>query len=177
MSSNPHSNRLPTSNSEEPNFFDPKLRVGYQLASEYSNYNGSLMYHLAEAFHVRRSAIAEQAAPVEIGGYGFALDKEFAAAFANAGGMQMQASLRGQTAETHGNRWTPLGVTRFARPGWDTRLGPSDGALTAAGGVTFAPAFVEDGKWVRMGDLGARYEAEWTTAFVHPLLVRVSDQA
>jgi hypothetical protein len=154
------------------NRFDLSLRVGYQEASQYSNYNGSLMFHLSEAYHARKSAIEERPAPSEIGGYALATDEQFASAFANAGGMQMQANMRGQIAETHGNRWTPLGVVRFARPGWDTRLGPSDGALTGAGGVTFAPAFPENGKWLRLADLSARYEGTWSVQFVHPLLVR-----
>lgn len=156
------------------NHFDPSLRVGYQVASQYSNYNGSLMFHLSEAYRARKSAIEEQPAPAEIGGYALATDKEFASVFANAGGLQTQANLRGQLDESSGNRWTPLGVVRFARTGWETRLGPSDGALTEAGGVTFAPAFFENGRWLRMGDLSARYEGSWSVQFVHPLLVRCS---
>ena len=157
------------------NHFDPALRVGYQPASEYSNYNGSLMYHLAEAAHTRVSEITEHPSPTEIGGYTIATDKEFASVFANAGGFLMQANLRGQLPVTHANRWTPLGVVRFARVGWDTRLGPSDGALTAdtvAEGVTFAPTFSEQGRWLRMASLAERYEGSWSVQFVHPVLVR-----
>lgn len=152
--------------------FAPDLRVGHQPASQYSNYNGSFMFHLAEAFHVRKSPIPERPTPSEIGGYALRLDPEFASAFANAGGMQIQANLRGQVEETHDNRWTPLGVVRLARAGWDTRLGPSDGALQADGGVSFAPAFLEKGRWLRMADLSDRYEGEWSVEFAHPLLVR-----
>ena len=155
------------------NHFDPALRVGYQPASQYSNYNGSLMFHLAEAWHARASQIEERPAPAEIGGYAVEMDRQFASAFANAGGMQMQVNLRGQTAVTHENRWSPLGVVRFARAGWETRLGPSDGALTNDGaGVTFAPAFLENGRWLRLASLAARYEGVWSVEFVHPLLVR-----
>jgi hypothetical protein len=154
------------------NRFDPALRVGYQDATQYSNYSGSLMFHLAEAYHTRRSDIREEPAPAEIGGYAVATDPEFASVLANAGGMQIQANLRGQTKASDGNRWTPLGLVRFARVGWDTRLGPSDGALTESGGVSFAPEFSEDGHWWRMADLSARYEASWSVQFVHPLLVR-----
>jgi hypothetical protein len=154
------------------NRFDPTLRVGHQPASQYSNYNGSLMFHLAEAYRACASDIEERPAPAEIGGYAVAMDSEFASAVANAGGMQMQVNLRGQTEETHGNRWTPLGVIRFGRLGWDTRLGPSDGALIAAGGISFAPAFLEDRQWLRLADLSARYEGVWSVQFVHPLLVR-----
>jgi hypothetical protein len=154
------------------NHFDPALRIGHQHASQYSNYNGSLMFHLAEAYHARKTDIVERPAPSEIGGYTLGLDAEFATAFANAGGMQLQVNLRGQTTETHGNRWTPLGIVRLARAGWDTRLGPSDGALTAGGGVSFAPTFEENGRWVRMADLSERYQGKWSVDFVHPLLVR-----
>lgn len=154
------------------NHFDPALRVGYQDASQYSNYNGSLMFHLAEAYGSRKSAIAEHPAPSEIGGYTIATDAEYSSVFANAGGMQMQANLRGQIAVSSGNFWTPLGVVRFARPGWETRLGPSDGALTAEGGVTFAPTFLEGGRWLRLASLSPRYIGEWSVQFVHPLLIR-----
>jgi hypothetical protein len=154
------------------NHFDPALRVGYQTASQYSNYSGSLMFHLAEAFHVRSSSIREAPSPSEIGGYAIATDPQYDSVFANAGGMYMQANLRGQEAETDGNFWTPLGVVRFARPAWDTRLGPSDGALVQAGGVTFAPEFLEDGRWLRLAGLSSRYRGVWSTQFVHPLLVR-----
>ena len=140
------------------NRFDPALRVGYQLASFYSNYSGSLMFHLAEAWHARASAIQENPAPAEIGGYALTTDPEFASVFANAGGFQMQANLRGQEAASSGNRWTPLGVVRFARADWDSRLGPSDGALTKTGGVSFAPEFFEHEHWLRMADLSSRYE-------------------
>lgn len=156
------------------NHFDPALRVGYQAASEYTNYGGSLMFHLAEAHHMRQSDIVERPTPAEIGGYAVRLDPEFATAFANAGGMQLHVNLRGQTEETHSNRWTPLGVVRLARSGWDTRLGPSDGALTAEGGVTFGPTFYEGDKWLRLADLSKRYEGAWSVDFVHPLLVRCS---
>ncbi|HEY2015978.1 MAG TPA: hypothetical protein VGH38_20890 [Bryobacteraceae bacterium] len=155
------------------NHFDPEMRVGYQPASQYSNYNGSLMFHLAEAYNERASTIEEHPAPTEIGGYSVEMDPQFASAFANAGGMQIQVNLRGQPAVTHENRWTPLGVVRFARVGWDTRLGPSDGALTTDdGGVTFAPAFLENGRWLRLASLPARYEGVWSVDLVHPVLVR-----
>lgn len=156
------------------NRFDPALRVGYQDASQYSNYSGSLMFHLAELYHTRQSTIAERPAPAEIGGYAVATDEQFSSVFANAGGMQVQANLRGQVGKSSGNWWTPLGIVRFARVGWDTRLGPSDGALTDNGGVTFAPTFLEGGHWLRLADLSARYEGTWSVQFVHPLLVRCS---
>jgi hypothetical protein len=63
-------------------------------------------------------------------------------------------------------------VVRFAHSDWDTRLGPSDGALTETGGVSFAPEFFEDSRWLRMADLSSRYQGVWSVEFVHPLLVR-----
>ena len=154
------------------NRFDPRLRVGYQDASQYSNYNGSFMFHLSEAYQSRASEIEEHPSPAEIGGYALATDKEFASVFANAGGMQMQANLRGDTQEASGNYWTPTGVVRFSRAGWESRLGPSDGALNAEGGVTFAPTFLQLGRWIRLADLGAGYVGEWSVQFTHPALVR-----
>ncbi|MEZ5354336.1 MAG: hypothetical protein R2762_16990 [Bryobacteraceae bacterium] len=156
------------------NHFDPALRVGFQPASQYTNYNGSLMFHLSEALHTRQTGIPERPSPSEIGGYAFALDEQFATAFANAGGMMIQANLRGQENMTHANYWSPLGIVRFARPGWDTRLGPSDGAFDGERGVTFAPAFEESGRWLRMADLPSRFQADWDFQFVSPLVVRCS---
>jgi hypothetical protein len=104
------------------NRFDPAQRVGYQPASNYANYNGAVMIHLAEAYLARRSQITEQPAPVEIGGYAFATDPHFASVVANAGGMQMFAALRGDTKTVFGQYWTSLGVNRLGRVNWDTRL-------------------------------------------------------
>ena len=158
------------------NHFDPALRVGYQSASQYSNYNGSLMHHLAQACLVRRTEIPERPSPVEIGGYAFELDEKFAAALANAGGMQMQMDLKADTSLSSGNKdyWSALGVVRLGRVGWDTRLGPSDGARsgTTGLGASFAPTFEEGGRWVRLASVPDRYEGRFIAQFAHPLLVR-----
>lgn len=156
------------------NHFDPALRLGYQAASQYSNYNGSLMYHLAEAYHARRTTIREQPAPTEIGGYALTTDAEFASAVANAGGMQMQVDLRGDIKPgTGGDYWTALGVVRFGRVNWDTRLGPSDGIRKGDSGlgVSFAPTFLEGDKWVRLASVPDRYQGTFSVQFAHPLLV------
>jgi hypothetical protein len=154
------------------NHFNPSLRVGYQDASQISNYTGSLLFHLAEVYNSEPFNIPQLPTPAEIGGYVLALDPQFDSVMANAGGMQVQMNLRGQGSKSSGNYWTPLGIVRFARPDWDTRLGPSDGALTESGGVTFAPEFKENGEWLRMASLSNRYRADWTPEFVHPALVR-----
>ena len=157
------------------NHFDPQLRVGYQNATQYSNYTGSLMFHLAEMYRVRHEThplLSRLSAPAEIGGYGFELDPEFASAFANAGGLQMQFNLRGETKERNDNWWTPLGVVRIARSQWDTRLGPSDGAQTATAAVSFAPEIRRDGHWTRLAELPANYEARWSVQMVNPAIVR-----
>jgi len=75
------------------NQFDPSLRVGYQTASQYSNYNAAIMFATAEAYNtaVSAPAIAQNPAPTDIGGYAFATDASsttangFSTAFANAG--------------------------------------------------------------------------------------------
>ncbi|MCX7045544.1 MAG: hypothetical protein NTX50_08690 [Candidatus Sumerlaeota bacterium] len=156
------------------NHFDPAERVGYQPASNYGNYNGAVMMHLAEALLARRSEIAEKPAPVEIGGYAFATDPKFASAVANAGGMQIFAALRGDTAKAMGRYWTALGIERIGRVNWDTRLGPSDGVRDAktGQGITFAPTWKEGDRWVRMADVPERYRGTFSVQFAHPLLVR-----
>jgi hypothetical protein len=154
------------------NHFDPSLRVGYQTASHISNYTGALMFHLAEAYNARQNPIPESAAPSEIGGYAITLDSEFASTIANAGGLQIQINLRGQKTMSNGNFWSPLGIVRISRAGWDSRIGPADGALTETSGISFAPEFFENDKWLRMASLSARYHATWNPKFVHPALVR-----
>jgi hypothetical protein len=156
------------------NKFDPALRVGYQTASQYSNYNGSILYHTAEAYHARRSQIPENPAPVEIGGYAFATDASFSAAFANAGGMAMEMDLRGATGLVYNQYWTALGIVRLGRPGWDTRLGPSDGVRdTPSGlGISFAPTWQESGSWVRLASIPDRYQGTFAATFAHPVLTR-----
>lgn len=159
------------------NQFDPALRVGYQSASQETNYTGALIYHLAEMYRLRHAQKARPAtvlAPAEVGGYALELDSQFATAFANAGGLQVQFNLRGQTGETNGNWWTPLGVVRIARSGWDTRLGPSDGAQTATDAVSFAPEFLKNGKWTRLEQLPKKYQATWTVQTVNPAIVRAT---
>lgn len=157
------------------NYFDPTLRVGYQNASQYSNYTGALMFHLAEMYRLSRGkspADSELASPAEIGGYAVLLDPQFATAFANAGGLQIQFNLRGETEEANDNWWTPLGAVRIARAGWDTRLGPSDGAQTSDAAASFAPEILRSGRWIRLAELPKDYEAAWSVQLVNPAIVR-----
>lgn len=155
------------------NRFDPAERVGYQTASNYGNYNGAVMLHLAEAWLARRHEIAEQPAPVEIGGYSVTADWGFGSVFANAGGMQVAANLRGDATGRYEHYWTALGVSRMGRVGWDTRLGPSDGARdwTSKRGVSLGPTWKTAQGWVRLADLPATYRGAYDASFAHPLLV------
>ncbi len=157
------------------NHFDPAERVGYAEYSWFQNYNGNVMFHALETHELSGGAITEQPVPAEIGGYAFATDPDvFASAFANAGGMHMQASMAGSTEVAYGQYWTVLGVSRFGRTGWDGRLGPSDGVRdpSSSRAASFAPAFQENGTWWRLADLPARYRGTPSFEFVHPLLVR-----
>ena len=156
------------------NHFDPGLRVRYAQYSQLTNYNGNVMYHMAEAWRARQSPIEEQPAPVEIGGYAFVPDPQFAVAVANAGGMQIQAALRGTTSPEFGQYWTTLGISRFSRVNWDSRLGPSDGVRDASSGfaVSYAPTFLEAGNWIKVPSVPQRYQATFVVTFTHPLLVR-----
>ena len=157
------------------NHFDPRLRVGYQNASQYSNYTGSLMFHLAEMYRLRQHRhpmSMSVGSPAEIGGYATQLDPQFATAFANAGGLQLQFNLRGETEERNDNWWTPLGVVRIARAAWDTRLGPSDGAQTASAAVSFEPEILQDGHWIGLAEMPKNYAAQWSVEMVNPAIVR-----
>ncbi|MCU7548255.1 discoidin domain-containing protein [Chitinophagaceae bacterium LB-8] len=156
------------------NHFDPQIRNRYAGYSFFTNYNGYMMYHIAENYLRHRTAIAEKPAPNEIGGYTIVSDTSLSTAIANAGGMHIEVCMRGSTDLNNDLYWTTLGVVRFARPGWDSRLGPSDGIReTKSGlGISFAPTFLENNNWVRLASLPERYEAFFSTQFTHPLLVR-----
>ncbi len=156
------------------NFFSPADRVGFQPASQVGNYSGAVMYHLAESYLTHRTDIPEKPAPAEIGGYAFTTDVAFGSAVANAGGMQLFANTRGDAWPRYDMHWSALGVVRFAKAGWDSRLGPSDGVfeLDRGLGVTFAPTWLEGGAWLRMAEQHERYEAEFTALEASPALVR-----
>lgn len=175
------------------NYFDPGDRVGYQPASQWGNYTGAIVQHLAEAWLSRQSEITEHPSPTEIGGYAFKTDDRFSSFFANAGGLQVVANLRGASVPKYNLSWTPLGVIRFSKTNWDARLGPSDGehdlkagtpftlkttsedtldTYRALSGITFGPEWTEKDHWVRISDLATNYQAIPEIHFVHPLLVK-----
>lgn len=161
------------------NKYDPGDRVGYQPASQWGNYSGAMMYHLAEAYLTRQSAIKEVPAPTEIGGYAFQTDARFSTFIANAGGMQVFVNLRGDAVPKYGVFWTPLGAVRFSKVNWDDRLGPPDGAKNHAlashhSGLSFGPTWLEKGNWVRLADMAEHYQGIVKIEFVHPLLVKFS---
>jgi len=166
--------RADGSYSTTKNQFDFNLQVHYADYSARTQYNGNMMYHQAESYYLHRADITEWPTWNEIGGYAFQTDDEFAGAFVNAGGMHMQVALRGQTNIAFGIYWTALGVTRFSRVEWDSRLGPSDGIRdeTSGIGVSFAPTFMQGGSWVRLASIPNVYRADFSASFVHPLLVR-----
>lgn len=156
------------------NHFPINERVGYQPASNWTNYGGAVMVHLAEAWLTRKTDIAEQPAPTEIGGFAVAMDPAFGSAVANAGGMQVFINLRGDVMPKYGSFWTPLGIVRLSRVGWDSRLGPSDGIYTreARGGITLAPEWMQGQRWNRLSEHAVNYRGDFEVAFAHPLLVR-----
>ncbi len=159
------------------NFFDPADRVGYQPASQYSNYNGAVMYHLAEAYHVRHAqgaGIKERPAPCEQGGFVREMDQRFGSVVANAGGMQVFLNLKGDTVPKYKLFWTPLGVVRFSKSGWDSRLGPSDGIseFRRPKGITFGPVMKSGRRWQRLAVVAKNYEGTLRVDFEHPLIVK-----
>lgn len=176
------------------NYFDPGDRIGYQPASQWGNYSGAMMFHLAECYLTRKSTIQEVPAPTEIGGYTIEMDDRFSTYIANAGGMQVFVNLRGASVPKYNKYWTPLGTVRFSKVNWDDRLGPSDGekanrsvqqpATFARGegetedvvylqsGLSFGPSWIENGNWTRLADVPTHYRGTVVAQFVHPLLVK-----
>jgi len=156
------------------NHLDPADRVGYQPASQVSNYTGATAFHLAEAWHTRRTAIEERPAPAEIGGYLIETGPMFGSVAANAGGMQVFLNVLGDSVAKYGDYWTPLGGMRFSRAGWDSRLGPSDGARDGESGLAavFGPTWIHRGEWTSLAEMAEHYQGTVLRHFVHPMLVR-----
>ncbi|MCC5932369.1 MAG: hypothetical protein JJU28_24200 [Cyclobacteriaceae bacterium] len=175
------------------NFIDPGERVGYQPASQWGNYSGAIMQHLAEAWLHRFQDTVMYESPTITGGYALHTDPAFSSFFANAGGMQVVVNLRGASVPKYNKSWTPLGVIRFSRKNWDARLGPSDGEhditagtevefsrgagetadiYRALSGVTFGPEWVERNRWLRIADVPLHYRGHVEVEFEHPLLVK-----
>lgn len=159
------------------NAFDPAERIGYARYNVWSNSNASQAYRFAylSTLHDRAgsAAIGEAPAPAEVGGYAFDTDEDFSTAFANAGGMQMQASLRGEATKTHDRYWSVLGVTRFSQAGWDARLGQSGQREPGSGdAVSFAPSFLMNSQWHDLAELPENYSGRFSVQFTSPVLVR-----
>jgi len=158
------------------NRLDPAQRVGYQPASNYGNYNGALMYHLAEAANLPIVSLRQQPAPSEIGGYAFETDPRFGSAVANAGGMQVFFTLRGDAKPRYDTNWSVLGAVRLSRVNWDSRLGPSDGYNDFKTGraVSLCPTWREGRKWFSVAEEYRKFQTSFSAEFVHPMLVRCS---
>jgi hypothetical protein len=156
------------------NAFHPSLKNRYASWSGIANYEGFTLACLSETVLATKSAIAEKPLPSEIGGYVATLDPSFASTFLNAGGMQAQLCTRGETDNYGGVQWHVLGITRFSRTGWDGRLGPGAGHVNPdfSDGISFAPVFLEDGKWKRVSLEPKRFQGSFKPEFVHPLLTR-----
>ena len=134
------------------NQFPPGLKNRYASWSGLANYEGFTLACCSETLLAHKAEIAEQPVPSEIGGYVMQQDPSFANVFLDAGGMQAQICTRGETDNYGGVQWHVLGITRFSRVGWDGRLGPGAGHVKNdfSDGVSFSPAFLEDGKWKRV---------------------------
>lgn len=157
------------------NRFGPEQRVGYADYSFLTNYNGYMMYHLTELYAERASEIGEASTPAEIGGYVKETDSQFSSISANAGGLQLEGALRGQTKINYGQFWTHTGIDRISQVGWDSRLGTLGGRDAGTGlAVTFAPTFFENGTWKRMAQEQSRYQATLTAQAATPSLVKFS---
>lgn len=156
------------------NQFPFAMKNRYASWSGIANYENFTLTCCAESILARKHDIPEQPAPYEIGGYAISLDPSFANSFLNAGGMQTQICTRGET-DNYGNvQWHTLGITRFSRTGFDSRLGPGAGHANPdfSDAISFCPTFLEDGKWIRINRFPKRFEGHFTPSFVHPLIVR-----
>lgn len=157
------------------NHLPPEDRVGYQNASQVTNYTGANLYHLMETYHVLQAVTVAPAARIEKAPVDIAPD-DFGSAVINVGDLQIFINLRGDTVPKYGKYWTPLGVARISRAGWDSRLGPSDGAVDDRGrlGVSLAPTWREGTKWTHLAEQAQHYRGTVETFVETDTLVRCS---
>lgn len=154
---------------------EPAEQRGYADYSALTNYNGYMMLHLAELVQEWRPRLAESATPAETGGYALQTDDNFATAVAAAGGVQVNAALRGEKSINFDQFWTQLGVTRVSEQNWDSRLGNLSGQdpLTKAA-FSLAPAIFVDGEWRRMAEAADTYTATFIAETVTAEMTRVT---
>jgi len=133
--------------------------VGYQPASQYTNYNATILYHLAEALHTSNAPIAPVATPAEKGTYVQDTDPAFGSVVLASGGTQILLNRCGDVVPKYGNYWMTPGVVRISQSSWDNRLGPIDGCFDGqrGHGVSFAPTWQRGGKWFTLADMSQHY--------------------
>ena len=156
------------------NHFNPGLGIGVQDTNlKDMHYNGTTMFQELMSYQYRtKSIIAEQRVPVEIGGFAFALPtgSNWSQAFIDAGGTAVQLALNGATTIQNSQYWTAIGINRIGRVGWETRLGPMDGAWSSLGnGANFGPTWITSGtSWTRLAMNPSTCSGAFTTTFANP---------
>ncbi|MGN6507442.1 MAG: hypothetical protein ACTHM6_17945 [Tepidisphaeraceae bacterium] len=157
------------------NNFPAADKRGYADYSSVTNYNGYMIMHLSELVGEWRDKTPEAPTPAETGGYAVQAPSDYAVAVADAGGMQVLGALQGQTAANYSQYWTQLGLTRVSLADWDSRLGNLSGEdPTTKAAFSLAPALYENGKWVRLAEQSARYQASFSAQTVTPELAVVT---
>lgn len=153
------------------NWFNPTERVGYQSGSSFAGANMMRLAALSEIYdYWTKTSVVEQPAISEIGGYALSLDADFGVSFANAGGTQIEVGTNGDTQQIAGGYWSPIGIRRISRYGWDGRLGPADGRYDGSTGVSFCPTWNAAGTWQVMASLPGNYTGVFTTSLATPVL-------
>lgn len=138
------------------NYFDPAEGVGYQPASQVSNYTVTVAVLLAQAWWSRpEDAAADTAIDIP---YEPVVEAAGTLAY-NREGCHALVNLTGDSVPKYGIFWTPLGVARLARAGWDSRLGPSDGQYDARAreGLSIAPTWREGKDWTHLCERAEHY--------------------
>ena len=169
-------NFYPDNGSSGPDTANLK-NIGYQNASTYVGYNANLLLGLAEAYNTFSNVITETPAPSDIGGYSFNTGSDWAQAFGNGGGTQVEIELAGSSTLANSNFWSSVGIVRVGSAGFDSRLF-GDGRYTGSDGVSFAPTWqAGNGSWQHMaakptGYAGAStgYVGTYTTSLATPVL-------
>ena len=157
------------------NQFSPSLEVGYQTASTFSAYNTSLMDSTATAYlEMTSKTVAQAPTPAQIGGYVYDTASGFDATFADAGGTAIEIETQGATSQSFGQYWNTLGIDRIGRVGWDTRLGPSDGASNGSNGVSFGPTWEVGGSWIHLAAEAGKYAGTVSTTLASPVLTMLT---
>jgi len=137
------------------NRFPITAKHGYEDYSAHTCYNLLACSMLAQAWQFADEAVAEQAAPADVGGFVVPIVEAFHKIFANASGTYVEYDTSGD------HKYNPTGLIRVHLKNGHPQLGPSDGCAPYYSGpgvnVAVGPAWQDaKGAWHSLAKLSPK---------------------